>query len=240
MSLRSPSSTLRYTGMGVGAGLVRLRLSEHWLDAGGDHVLSPEDLGHERLRPNDTSHRGALGFQSRLERWMSREPVSREDRMNFSPRSAFAVPMDGLGFTTARWCRSGLGKHGRGRRPPAGQSAARSRRAARSRSGTVEIRLVDQGQKYTGVRPTRHSGSMKRTRPSGGRPTASVTTPTPSSRSERPSPEMPDEPLLSGSQAEGGRGKCRRLAADHLADLMPYPPGGGSSSSLHPRHFQDT
>ena len=120
VSLRSPSSTLRYTGMGVGAGLVRLRLSEHWLDAGGDHVLSPEDLGHERLRLNDTSHRGALGFQSRLERWMSREPVSREDRMNFSPRSAFAVPMDGLGFTTARWCRSGLGKHGRGRRPPAG------------------------------------------------------------------------------------------------------------------------
>ncbi len=124
MSLRSVSSTLRYTGMGVGAGLVRLRLSEHWLDAGGDHVLSPEDLGHERLRLNETSHRGALGFQSRLERWMSREPVSPEGRMNFSARSASALAnggnndlyidrlsTSGQGWTDATWTVNPSGAH---------------------------------------------------------------------------------------------------------------------------------
>jgi len=38
---------------------------------------------HERLRLNETSHRGARGSQSPLEGWMSRKPVSREDRMRF-------------------------------------------------------------------------------------------------------------------------------------------------------------
>jgi hypothetical protein len=84
--LRSPPGTPQYNGaIEAGAGLMKQRLSEHWMETGGEHQLLPEDLEQERLRANETSGRGGPGPGSAtpLERWRARKLITREDRMNF-------------------------------------------------------------------------------------------------------------------------------------------------------------
>jgi len=49
------------TSIEAGAGLMKNRLAEHWMDTEGEHELSPENLEDARLRLNETSHRGVRG-----------------------------------------------------------------------------------------------------------------------------------------------------------------------------------